>query len=60
VTHTIHVHYGGDLYEIRYSGTLITDIQKWFAGGHSVRTVAFLNLPEEVKNQIIKQMRKVK
>ena len=55
---TLHIHYYGDLYEIRYQGTLIYSIQKWYDGGRMVRTVGFLNLPKELQNNIVKQMKK--
>jgi hypothetical protein len=56
VSHTIYIHYGGDLYEVHYSNTIISSIQKWYAGGRMVRMMAFQTLPREVQKKIVKQM----
>jgi hypothetical protein len=49
----IHILHGGDLYEIRYEGTLLTSIRKWYSGGQRVTDTSFHSLPEEVKKQLI-------
>lgn len=54
---TIHIHHAGDLYEIRHEGTLLTSIQKWYAGGRMVREITFHTLPSEVQQQLIQTIK---
>lgn len=48
---------GYDVYEVTFSGTLILSIRKFYQGG-LIRVVGFNNLPQDVKDKIIKAIRK--
>ncbi len=53
----LHIPFQGDLYEIRYEGTILTSIQKWYCKGSMVRDIQFDSLPKEVQQQIINHIR---
>lgn len=58
MTLTAHIPYLSDLYEVRYTGSTILSIQKWYGGTNQTRQVSFLHLPKELQIKIVTQMRK--
>lgn len=46
------------LYEVTFAGTMVYLIQRFSDGNSAGRVVGFANLPDEVKNKIIKHIRK--
>lgn len=55
---TIHILHSLDLYEIRYSGTTIHSIQKFYNGGGSGPYLSFKNLQPDVQDKIVKVIQK--
>ena len=55
---TIHIPYQLDLYEVRYSGTTIYSVQKFYNGGGSGPYMSFKNLQPEVQAKIVKAVQK--
>ena len=54
----LHIPHAGDLYEIRYEGTLLTSIRKWYSGGKIVKDISFHSLPTEVQKTIIETIKR--
>lgn len=54
----LHFEHAGDLYEIRYEGTLLTSIRKWYSGGQMVKDISFHSLPVEVQTKLIETIKR--
>ncbi len=60
MSRTLQFFLGSDLYEIELTVFTITSIRHWYAGGRVFRIIKFKDLPDKVKEQLIKKLKETK